>query len=248
MVIFVDFNERIDKLKKMISDRHVVFFGGAGVSTGSGMKDFRGSDGLYNEKNEFRWPPETILSHEFFYKRPKVFYEFYRKKMNCLPYEPNIVHKTVARWEESGLLDAVITQNIDNLHQKSGSKNVIELHGTAMRNFCTKCGEPYDVHDVFYGNDDYPVCKKCGHIVRPDIVLYSERLDDQKLADSVKYLNKAKTCIVCGSSMTVYPAANLISEFYGPNLVIINRDEVPNEKWCQLVFHEDMNDVFNALQ
>lgn len=246
----MDFDERIAKLKEIVSEGHIVFFGGAGVSTGSGMKDFRSKDGLYNEKNEFKWPPESILSHDFFFKRPQIFYEFYRKKMNILPYEPNIVHKTVAEWEKQGLLDVVITQNIDNLHQKAGSSNVIELHGTAMNNYCTNknCSEPYDVNDVFYGNDEYPVCKKCGRIVRPDIVLFGEQLDSEKLSNSVKYLNKAKTCIVCGCSMSVYPAAGLISEFYGDNLVVINKDKVPNENWCQLVFHEDMIDVFKALQ
>lgn len=243
----MDFNERINELKRMVSEGSVVFFGGAGVSTGSGMKDFRSADGLYNEKNEFRWQPEQILSHTFFYKRPKVFYEFYRKKMNVLPYEPNIVHKTVAKWEQEGLVDVVITQNIDNLHQKAGSKNVIELHGTAMKNYCTKCGESYDINEIFYGSDEYPVCKKCGKLVRPDIILYEERLDMEKLAKSAEYMNHAKTCIVCGSSMTVFPAANLVTEFYGENLVVINRDEVPNEKWCQLVFHEDMMEVFAAL-
>lgn len=243
----MEYRERIEQLKVMISEGDIVFFGGAGVSTGSGIKDFRSADGLYNQNNEYRWPPETILSHNFFYQHTAVFYDFYRKKMNCLPYEPNVVHKTLAKWEEDGLLDVIITQNIDNLHQKAGSKNVIELHGTCMNNYCTKCGERHDINDVFYGDSKYPVCEKCGHIVRPDIVLYGERLDTDKLKRSMEYMNKAKTCIVCGSSMTVYPAANLISEFYGANLVIINRDEVPNEKWAQLVFHEDMVDVFNSL-
>jgi len=243
----MDFCDRINKLTEITREGGIVFFGGAGVSTGSGIKDFRSADGLYNQKNEYRWPPETILSHDFFYKRTAVFYDFYRKKMNCLPYEPNIVHKTVARWENEGLLDAVITQNIDNLHQKAGSRNVIELHGTCMRNYCGKCGEEYPSEEVFYGNDKYPVCRKCGNIVRPDIVLYGERLDSNKLRQSINYMNNAKTCIVCGCSMTVNPAASLISAFYGDNLVVINRDKVPNEEWAQLVFHEDMAEVFSAL-
>lgn len=242
-----DFMKRIDTLRNMVSDGGVVFFGGAGVSTGSGMKDFRSSDGLYNEKNTYRWSPETILSHQFFFKKTKVFYDFYRKKMNCLPYEPNIVHKTVAKWENEGLLDAVITQNIDNLHQKAGSHKVIELHGTCMENYCVKCNEPYDVNAVFYGEGEYPVCKKCGGIIRPGIVLYGESLDSGKMEESIYLLNRAKTLIVCGSSLTVYPAAGLVSEFYGDNLVIINRDPVANEEWAQLVFHEDMLEVFNAL-
>ncbi len=241
------FEDRVNKLKEIIKQGHIVVFTGAGISTLSGMKDFRSPDGLYNEKNEFDAMPEEILSHNYFYQHPTEFYKFYRKKMNCLPFEPNVAHKLISKLEDSGLLDAVITQNIDNLHQKSGSRNVIELHGTCMRNYCVKCGKEHDVNDVFYGNNKYPVCDYCNHLVRPDIVLYDERLNMNKFMSAQKALNMAKTCIVIGSSMTVFPAANLLSEFYGPNLVIINRDEVKNEKWADIVFHEDMKLVFDEL-
>lgn len=205
-------------------------FGGAGVSASSGMKDFRSEDGLYNEKNTFKYPPEEILSKSFFYQNPTLFYEFYRKKMNCLPFEPNIVHKVLAELENKKLLNAVITQNVDNLHQKAGSQNVIELHGTEMNNYCTVCKKTHDINDVFYGDNKYPKCDTCGSLVRPAITLYDEQLDMSKFSLAEEFLNKAKTLIVSGTSLAVFPAANLISCFYGNNLVIINKQETPNEK------------------
>ena len=242
------YDEQIKKMKEVISEGNIVFFGGAGVSTASGMKDFRSEDGLYNEKNEFRWPPETILSHSFFYKKPKVFYEFYRKKMNSLPYEPNIIHKTLAEWENQGLLNSIITQNIDNLHQKAGSKNVIELHGTSMKNRCANknCLKEYnDLDNIFYGENDFPVCPDCGTIIKPEIVLYEEQILNMDKA--ITELQKAKTLIIAGCSLQVYPAASLIQYFYGDNLFIINKGIVPNEEWADIVIHDDMKKVFEDL-
>lgn len=236
----------IEKLKEMIRQGDVVFFGGAGVSTSSGMKDFRSEDGLYNEKGN-NISPETILSHNFFYQHPTDFYKYYREKMNCLEHEPNVIHKTLAKWEEEGLLNAVITQNIDNLHQKAGSKNVIELHGTCMKNHCVKCGKEFSAEEVFYGENKYPTCDECGRIIRPDIVLYGENLPKGALFKAEEELQRAKTCIVAGTSLTVFPAANLISYFYGQNLVVLNKQKVPNEEWADIVIHEDMKDVFEAL-
>lgn len=244
---FMTFEEKIEKLAEFILEGDVVFFGGAGVSTSSGMKDFRSEDGLYKEKNKYKYNPETILSRTFFYQHPTEFYQYYREKMNCLPFEPNIVHKALAEFEKMGLLNAVITQNIDNLHQKAGSKNVIELHGTSMKNFCTKCGEPHDINDVYYGDNKFPKCEKCGALVRPGITLYDERLDMKKFNAASDALNKAKTCIIAGTSLQVFPAANLLTDFYGPHLVILNREKVPNDDWADIVCRENMKDVFEAL-
>lgn len=240
--------EKIAKIAEFVKGGDVVFFGGAGVSTSSGMKDFRSEDGLYNEKNEFDVPPETILSKNYFHQHPTEFYKYYRTKMNCLTYEPNTIHKVLAKWEQEGYLKAVITQNIDNLHQRAGSKNVIELHGTCMNNYCVKCGEPHDINDVFYGDNKFPVCEKCGRPVRPAITLYDEKLDINKFRTAERYMNSAKTCIIAGSSLTVFPAANLVSSFYGENLVILNKQVVPNESWADIVIHEDMIQVFEALK
>lgn len=242
------YDEKIKRINELVNEGKVVFFGGAGVSTASGMKDFRSADGLYNEKNEFRYPPETMLSHDFFYKKPKLFYEFYRKKMNSLPYDPNIVHLTLAEWEKKGLLDAIITQNIDNLHQKAGSKNVIEIHGTSMKNYCAnkKCKKEFDdINEIFYGETDFPVCPECGTIIKPDIVLYGEQT--KRLDDAMSVLATAKTLIIAGCSLQVYPAANLVQYFYGDNLIVINRDSVPNEQWANIVIHDDMKKVFEDL-
>lgn len=243
-----EFEQKIENLKKMINEGDVVFFGGAGVSTSSGMKDFRSEDGLYNEKNTFKHSPEEMLSKSFFYQQPTEFYKFYREKMNCLPFEPNIVHKVLAQLEQKKLLNAIITQNVDNLHQKAGSKHVIELHGTEMKNYCTKCGEEHDINDVFYGKNKFPKCDKCGSLVRPAITLYDEKLDMNKFGEAEDLLNKAKTLIVAGTSLAVFPAANLVSCFYGDNLVIINKQETQNDKWANLVFHDDMKLIFEELQ
>ena len=167
--------------------------------------------------------------------------------MNCLPFEPNIIHKTLAKWEDEGLLNAVITQNIDNLHQKAGSKNVIELHGTSMKNYCVKWKKEFSAEDIFYGDNDFPVCDECGNVVRPGIVLYQENLPENAFSKAERELQKAKTCIVAGTSLTVYPANQLLSYFYGENLVIINKQRVPNEQWANIVIHDDMKKVFELL-
>lgn len=241
------YTEKIRKLKELISQGDVVFFGGAGVSTASGIKDFRSEDGLYNEKNNFNYPPETILSKSFFNSHTEEFFKFYREKMNCLGYEPNIVHNTLAKWEKDGLLNAVITQNIDNLHQKAGSKNVIELHGTCMENFCIKCGCSYSAENIFLSDEKIPLCKKCGGIIKPNVVLYEEQLNQDDLDLAVSFIQKAKTLITAGSSLTVYPAAMLPSYFYGDNWVVINNQRVQNEQWAQIVIHDDMAKVFEDL-
>ena len=243
----MSFDEKIEKLLKYILEGDVVFFGGAGVSTASGMKDFRSEDGLYKEKNKYKYNPETILSKSFFYQHPTEFYQYYRDKMNCLPFEPNAIHKVLAELEKRGLLKAVITQNIDNLHQKAGSVNVIELHGTSMENYCTQCGEPHDIQDVFYGENKFPKCEKCGGLVRPGITLYDERLNFKKFNEAKDALNVAKTCIIAGTSLQVYPAASLISEFYGQNLVVLNKEKVANEEWADIICRENMEDVFKAI-
>lgn len=243
----MSFDEKIEKLLKYILEGDVVFFGGAGVSTASGMKDFRSEDGLYKEKNKYKDSPETILSKNFFFQHPTEFYQFYREKMNCLPFEPNVIHKVLAELEKRDLLKAVITQNIDNLHQRAGSVNVIELHGTSMKNYCTQCGEPHSIDDVFYGKNKFPKCEKCGGLVRPGITLYDERLDMEKFEQARQALNKAKTCIVAGTSLQVFPAASLISDFYGQNLVILNKEKVANEEWADIICRENMKDVFDAL-
>lgn len=243
--------ERVERLLNILNEGNVVFFTGAGASTASGIKDFRSDDGLYSQKfvtrKGIKMCPEDCLHRDFLYGDPTEFYRFYREKMNCLDYEPCIVHNTIANLEKKGLVSAVITQNIDGLHQKAGSSNVIELHGSCMINYCVKCGKQHDVQDVFYGKNKFPVCSECGHLVRPDVTLYGEQLSNGAMQRATEALGKASTCVVCGTSMTVYPAAGLINYFYGKNLIIINRDKVHNEEWADIVFHEDMVEVFKQL-
>ena len=213
-------SENIEKFKSLLasSDR-AVFFGGAGVSTESGIPDFRSQDGLYNQK--YKYPPETILSHTFFVEHTAEFYEFYREKMLCLDAQPNAAHRKLAQWEKEGKLSAVITQNIDGLHQKAGSRNVLELHGSVWRNFCLQCGSPYPVRDI-QNSVGVPHCR-CGGIIKPDVVLYEEPLDDIVLNRSVEEIRKADLLIIGGTSLNVYPAAGLIDFFNGNNIVVINR-------------------------
>ena len=213
-------SENIEKFKSLLasSDR-AVFFGGAGVSTESGIPDFRSQDGLYKQK--YKYPPETILSHTFFMEHTAEFYEFYREKMLCLDAQPNAAHRKLAQWEKEGKLSAVITQNIDGLHQKAGSRNVLELHGSVWRNFCLQCGSPYPVRDI-QNSVGVPHCH-CGGIIKPDVVLYEEPLDDIVLNRSVEEIRKADLLIIGGTSLNVYPAAGLIDFFNGNNIVVINR-------------------------
>ncbi len=217
-------NADIEKLQKIAdSSRRMVFFGGAGVSTESGLKDFRSPDGLYAEK--YKYPPEYMLSADCFYRHTEEFFEFYREKLLADGISPNAAHYKVAEAEKKGRLIAVITQNIDGLHQAAGSKNVYELHGSVLRNYCTRCGAFYD--EKFIKNRrPVPLCEICGGVVKPDVVLYGENLDEQTLEGSVRALRNADTLIVAGTSLQVYPAAGLIDYFRGENLVVINRDPV----------------------
>ena len=234
----------IDVLKRWIQQsEHIVFFGGAGVSTESGIPDFRSIDGLYSQS--FEYPPETIISHSFYLDNPAYFFRFYKEKMLPLGYEPNVTHYKLAQWEQEGKLLAVITQNIDGLHQKAGSKNVMELHGSVMRNYCTVCGKFYTAEYVKQ-SQDIPRCS-CGGIIKPDVVLYEERLNNQVLFESVAAIQKADLLIVAGTSLSVYPAAGLIDHFNGDHLVLMNRDKTPYDYRASLVLHESLGDVFSSL-
>lgn len=236
--------ENLEKLKQWVADsRQIVFFGGAGVSTESGIRDFRSVDGLYSQK--FDYPPETIISHSFYLKNPEYFFRFYREKMLPLDHEPNITHKKLAQWEREGKLAAVVTQNIDGLHQKAGSKTVYELHGSVLRNYCTRCGKFYPA-EFIRDTPGIPRCT-CGGIVKPDVVLYEEALDQQTLENSVRAIRNADMLIVAGTSLTVYPAAGLIRYYRGNRLVLINRDATPYDNQADLVLHESLGTVFSNL-
>ena len=232
-------------LKQWVSEsRNIVFFGGAGVSTESGIKDFRSVDGLYSQK--FDYPPETIISHSFYVKKPEYFFRFYREKMLPLGFEPNVTHKALAKWEREGKLSAVVTQNIDGLHQKAGSRRVYELHGSVLRNYCTRCGKAYSA-EFIRDCAGVPKCD-CGGTVKPDVVLYEEGLDQATLEGAVRAIAGADLLIVGGTSLTVYPAAGLIQYYGGNRLVLINRDETPYDSQADLVLHESLGDVFRCLE
>ena len=234
----------MQKLKQWIAESNrIVFFGGAGVSTESGIPDFRSTDGLYSQK--FEYPPETIISHDFYLRDPSYFFRFYREKMLPLGFEPNITHRTLARWENENKLLAVITQNIDGLHQKAGSKNVLELHGSVLRNYCTQCGK-FHTAEFIRDAEDLPLCS-CGGIVKPDVVLYQEALDQSVVSKSVEAIRNADLLIVAGTSLTVYPAAGLIDYYTGNRLVLINRDETPYDYRADLVVHKQLGEVFSQL-
>ena len=234
----------LETLQQWVADSsRIVFFGGAGVSTESGIPDFRSVDGLYRQK--FDYPPETIISHSFYVKNPEYFFRFYREKMLPLGFEPNITHRKLAQWEREGKLDAVVTQNIDGLHQKAGSRKVYELHGSVLRNFCTRCGRFYPAEFV-KNADGVPRCT-CGGTVKPDVVLYEEGLDQEVIAKSVHAIRNADLLIVGGTSLTVYPAAGLIQYYRGNRLVLINRDATPYDEQADLVLHESLGEVFSQL-
>ena len=236
--------ENTEKLKKWVSESNrIVFFGGAGVSTESGIPDFRSVDGLYSQK--FEYPPETIISHSFYEKRPEYFFRFYREKMLPLGFEPNITHRVLARWEQAGKLSAVVTQNIDGLHQKAGSRRVYELHGSVLRNYCTRCGK-FHTAEFVRDAEGIPRCA-CGGIVKPDVVLYEESLDQDCIEKSVMAIRSADLLIVAGTSLTVYPAAGLINYYRGNRLVLINRDVTPFDNRADLVFHESLGNIFDKL-
>ena len=237
-------NSLIDRFLEIIKEsNNIVFFGGAGVSTESGIPDFRSKDGLYNQKYDY--PPEEILSHTFFMHKTEEFYRFYKDKLNSLKYEPNITHIKLAELEKAGKLKAVVTQNIDGLHQKAGSKTVYELHGSVLRNYCMKCHKFYDAEYVF-NSDGIPKCES-GGIIKPDVVLYEEGLDNDIVSNALNAIINADTLIVAGTSLTVQPASGLIMYFKGKNLVLINRDETPYDYRANLVIHEKLGDIFKKV-
>lgn len=235
---------KIDVLKQWVSESSaIVFFGGAGVSTESGIPDFRSVDGLYSQ--HFDYPPETIISHSFYLQNPSYFFRFYREKMLPLGFEPNITHKKLAQWEREGKLSAVVTQNIDGLHQKAGSKRVYELHGSVLRNYCESCRKFYPA-EFIRDCPDIPRCS-CGGIVKPDVVLYEESLDQSTIEKSVMAIRASDLLIVAGTSLTVYPAAGLIRYYRGNRLVLINRDVTPFDDQANLVIHDQLGNVFSQL-
>lgn len=233
-------------LQEMVNDsRRVVFFGGAGVSTESGIPDFRSVDGLYHQ--QYDTPPETILSHSFFLTRPEEFYRFYRAKMLPLDAKPNAAHLKLAELERAGRLSAIITQNIDGLHQKAGSSTVLELHGSIWRNRCMRCGKRYPPQALVEDPRPVPLCG-CGGWIKPEVVLYEEGLDEDVLAAAVSHLRRADMLIVAGTSLTVYPAAGLVRYFRGKHLVLINRDATPMDAHAHLVIREKVGEVLARLQ
>lgn len=237
-------------LQKIINNsKKIVFFGGAGVSTESGIPDFRSVDGLYNQK--WAYPPEQIISRTFFNHNPKEFYRFYREKLLPQGIEPNAAHYKLAELEKAGKLLAVITQNIDGLHQKAGSKNVYELHGSTLRNYCLECGAFYDekiIIDSENTTDKLPHCPKCGGLIKPDVVLYEEPLNQSVIEGAVNALQQADTLIIGGTSLTVYPAAGLINYFHGENLILINKSSTPQDNMANLVIHQPIGEVLSKIK
>lgn len=236
--------DKIQQFKQLVNKcDNIVFFGGAGVSTESGIPDFRSKDGLYNQ--QYKYSSETILSHTFFMNKTEEFFKFYKLKMNSLKYQPNITHIKLSELEARGKLKAVITQNIDGLHQKAGSKVVYELHGSVLRNYCMNCNKFYDAEYVFNSNG-IPRCS-CGGIIKPDVVLYEEELDEETIENSTAAIQKADLLIVAGTSLTVQPASSLINFFRGKNLVLINRDSTPYDNKANLVINDSLGKVFSNL-
>ena len=235
---------QIAKLKEWVdASDNIVFFGGAGVSTESGIPDFRSVDGLYNQ--QYKYPPETILSHTFFMAEPEEFFHFYRAKMLALDAQPNAAHRKLAEWERMGKCRAVVTQNIDGLHQKAGSKEVFELHGSVLRNYCMRCHKPYDVRDIAAGTG-VPKCS-CGGTIKPDVVLYEESLDSYTINKSVEYIRNADILIIGGTSLAVYPAAGLINYYRGSKLVLVNKSATPADRSADMVIHAPIGEVFSQL-
>lgn len=225
---------------------YIVFFGGAGVSTESHIPDFRSTDGLYNQ--EYAYPPETILSHSFYMRHTEGFYRFYREKMLCLDAKPNITHEKLAALEAAGKVKAVITQNIDGLHQKAGSCKVLELHGSVHRNYCRKCQKGFDAEYVSGSAEQVPRCDRCGGEIKPDVVLYEEGLDQQTLEEAVFYISHADVLIVGGTSLAVYPAAGLIDYYRGNKLVLINKTTTPMDGRADLLLQAGLGEVFSQIE
>lgn len=242
--------EKIENFQKIYDNTDsIVFFGGAGVSTESGIPDFRSQDGLYSQ--QWKYPPETIISRSFFDANPVEFYRFYREKLIIKNIEPNTAHFQLAKMEEKGKLKAVVTQNIDGLHQKAGSKNVFELHGSTLRNFCMDCGAEYGIDFIAESEnspDKLPRCAKCGGLVKPDVVLYEESLDQNVINGAVNAIKNADTLIIGGTSLVVYPAAGLIDYFSGKNIVLINKSATAGDARANLVIHESIGKVLGMLK
>ena len=236
--------EGLNRLREWVEDaKRIVFFGGAGVSVESGIPDFRSPDGLYHQK--YAYPPETILSHEFFMRRPEEFFRFYRDKMLVSGAKPNPAHLKLAQWEREGKLSAVVTQNIDGLHQKAGSKKVAELHGSVWRNTCMKCGKKHTMYEIIAA-EGIPRCD-CGGVIKPDVVLYEENLDEDVLEASVRAISSAEMLIVGGTSLAVYPAAGLLRYFRGKHLIVVNRTPTPADGAAELVLSRPIGEVFSRL-
>ena len=239
--------DKYEELKKIIdTSKNTVLFTGAGISCPSGIPDFRSADGLYNEKGG-GYSPEQIISHSFFVAHPKEFYEFYKSKMVYPKAKPNAAHRYFAKLEEEGKLSAIVTQNIDGLHQAAGSKNVLEFHGSVHRNHCMRCGKFFDVNYVM-NSSGAPKCDKCGGPVKPDVVLYEEGIDADVFEKSVAAIENAQTVVVVGTSLAVYPAAGLLTGFRGENLVLVNKQATPFDRYATLVFNEDVINVVKRLE
>lgn len=237
-------DEKLETLRQWIAESHnIVFFGGAGVSTESGIPDFRSVDGLYNQ--QYAYPPETIISHSFYVRYPEEFYRFYKDRMLFADAKPNAAHRALAKLEADGRLKAVITQNIDGLHQMAGSREVLELHGSVHRNYCTRCGRFYSLDDVIR-SEGVPRCD-CGGTVKPDVVLYEEGLDSDTLEKSVRYIRQADMLIIGGTSLVVYPAAGLIDYYRGSKLVLINKDATARDSQADLVINGRIGEVLGAV-
>lgn len=239
--------DKIEALQKIIDEhKKIVFFGGAGVSTESGIPDFRSQDGLYHMK--YKYPPEEIISHSFFIRKPEEFWRFYKDKMLVLDAQPNAAHKKLAELEASGKLTAVVTQNIDGLHQKAGSKNVFELHGSTLRNYCMKCGKFFTAEEVKDMPGAVPKCDACGGMIKPDVVLYEEGLDSDVINGAVSAIRNADCLIIGGTSLVVYPAAGLIDYFSGDKLVLINKSATGRDTSADLVITEPIGEVFSKIK
>jgi len=239
-------DNKIERLREIVKNSdNIVFFGGAGVSTESNIPDFRSADGLYSKKTKSKYSPEEMLSHTFFLRHTKEFFEFYKNKMIYKDAKPNLAHIALAKLEQAGKLKAVITQNIDGLHQMAGSKNILELHGSVHRNYCTKCGKFYDLEFII-NSVDIPKCI-CGGIVKPDVVLYEEPLDSEVIDASLDYISKAEVLIVGGTSLSVYPAAGLISYFKGKHLILINKTSTPYDRYAEIVINDSIGKTLDKV-
>ena len=237
--------DTIQQFKNAIDEcSYIVFFGGAGVSTESGIPDFRSVDGLYNQK--YKYPPETIISHSFYVRRPEEFYEFYKDKMLFTDARPNAAHLKLADLEQQGKLKAVVTQNIDGLHQEAGSKEVLELHGSVHRNYCQSCGKFFDLAYI-KNSAGVPLCDECEGMIKPDVVLYEEGLDQQTISKTVQHISKADMLIIGGTSLAVYPAAGLIDYFKGKYLVVINMAPTPRDSHADIVINKKIGEVFSQI-